>query len=141
MLKSLRAGAAALALLSAAAPLAAHAQLAPIVSDSVPAGINIATATTTKAIAGTANKKTYVTFAFLWANGTDSVTVEYGTTVSTPCDTGATAVGGAIAMVAQAAFTAGNGTGAVLTIPAGKDLCLVTSAAVQLSGWLQSAQY
>ncbi len=126
-----------LGLCLAAAP--AHAQLAPIVQDSAPAAINISTATTTKIVSNTANKKTYITYMLLIAGGTGNVTPEYGH--GSTCGTGTTVLAGAINLTAQAGFSAGNGTGSVLTIPAGEDFCLLTSANVQISGWVQSAPY
>lgn len=139
MLKHLTAALAALALVCLA-PLAVHAQVAPFVYDSAPAGINISTATTTRIIVGTPNKKTYINYGYLHAAGTDSITFEYGTGSS--CGTGTTTIGGAIALSSSdPGFSAGNGTGSVLTIPAGQDLCLLTTQAIQVSGWLQYVQY
>jgi hypothetical protein len=139
MLKHLTAALAALALVCLA-PLAVHAQVAPFIADSTLAGINISTATTTKIVSNAPNKKTLVNIAFLYGPHTNNVTFEYGT--GSNCGTGTTAIGGIIELSASTpGFTLGNGTGAVLTIPADKDLCILTTGNVQLSGWLQYNQY
>lgn len=117
----------------------ALAQLAPIVSNAVTVGVNISTATTTELVPLAPNKATYVTFAHIEAGGTGNITFEYGS--GTACATATTAIGGAISLTAQTGFASGSGDGPVIVVPAGKALCLVTSAAVQMSGWLTYAQF
>lgn len=117
----------------------AAAQLAPIVGNAATQGVNISTATTTELIPLSPNKTTYVTFAHIEAAGTGNITFEYGS--GSLCATGLTTIGGAISLTAQAGFAGGAGVGPVIVVPAGKALCLVTSAAVQVSGWLTYAQF
>lgn len=131
-------GAAACALAFLAAD-AASAQLAPLVNDAQVAPVSVSTITTAKLITGQPGKKTYVTYAFVWANGSVNAQFKYGTGVN--CATGTVNLGGPIGMTAQAAFAAGNGAGTVLTLPAGVDFCMTLDAAVQVSGWLMQAQY
>lgn len=131
-----------LALAGAAALLLAFpaaAQLAPIVANAATVGVNVATATTTELIPLANNKTTYVTFAHIEAAGTGNITFEYGS--GTACATGTTAFGGAISLTAQTGFYGGSGIGPVLVVPAGKALCLLTSASVQISGWVTYAQF
>lgn len=98
------------------------------------APINISTATTTKLVAGVSGKSTLVLHWDAVAAGTGNLTLEYGTTTTTACDTGAVALTGPYPLAAQARVEAGNGQGEIFALPAGADLCAVTSAAVQYSG-------
>jgi hypothetical protein len=118
---------------------AAEAQLAPIVGNAATVGVNVSTATTTELIPLSANKSTYITFGHIEAAGTGNITFEYGT--GTACATGTTTFGGAISLTAQTGFYGGSGVGPVIVVPAGKAFCMVTSAAVQISGWLTYAQF
>jgi len=106
--------------------------------------INISTAANTKIVTGTASKKTYVCHLFLFAAGTDNVGIVDGT--GTNCATGPVGViGGATAaaginLAANQGWIDGNGAGAVAaTATNADDLCLITSAAVQLSGVVVTA--
>lgn len=101
--------------------------------------VNISTATTTRIIAPSASNKTYICSMFLIAAGTQNVGIVEGT--GGTCGTGtAGVIGGTTAatgpnLTAQAGFTLGNGLGAVAaTAGTNVDFCLITSAAVQLSG-------
>lgn len=122
-----------------AAPLAAQAQLAPIVSSAQTYGVNMAAAATLEIVPASPNKTTYATAMLIWPGGTGNVTFEYGT--GTNCGTGTTAIGGAINLTAQAAFAPGDGTGPVIVVPAGKALCILLSANIQISGWITAAQF
>lgn len=107
--------------------------------------VNMVTATTTRIVAPTAAKKTYICSIFLFAAGTDNVGIIEGT--GGTCGTGtAGVIGGATAvtglqLTAQTGFTLGNGASFVAaTAGTNVDFCLITSAAVQLSGvvtWVQ----
>jgi hypothetical protein len=101
--------------------------------------INVSTATTTQLVALSGTTKIYVTGLAVIAGGTGNITLVYGTGSS--CGTGTTSLSGAIPLVANAGFTLGSGLGAVLMVPAGQALCITTSAAVQMSGFVTYAQF
>lgn len=102
--------------------------------------ISISTATTTKLLAGVTGEKTYVLFIGWQAAGTDNVTLEYGTTTTNPCDTGTTAISGAMDSVANNNVMQAGGGYPVIIVPAGDDFCAVTSGAVGLGGYFTAAQ-
>ena len=106
-------------------------------SYSVP--INISTATTTQLVPLSGTTFIYVTSFTVIAGGTGNLTFEYGT--GTNCGTGTTALTGAYPFVANGGIAMGTGNGMVLKVPAGNALCVVTSAAVQMSGSLSYQQY
>jgi hypothetical protein len=66
--------------------------------------------------------------------GTGKITLEHGT--GTNCGTGTTALTGAYNLTAQAEISKGGGLAPVLVVPADNPLCVVTSAAVPMSGSL-----
>lgn len=101
--------------------------------------INVSTATTTQLVALSGSTKIYVTSFDVIAGGTGNITFEYGTGVN--CATGTTALTGAYNLAAQAGIAKGDGTGAVLVVPAGNALCVLTSAAVQMSGSVSYQQF
>jgi hypothetical protein len=101
--------------------------------------INVSTATTTQLVALSGTTKIYVTGLAVIAGGTGNITLVYGT--GSACGTGTTSLSGAIPLVANAGFTLGSGLGAVLMVPAGQALCITTSAAVQMSGFVTYAQF
>lgn len=84
--------------------------------------------TTTQIIALSGSTKTYVTSAVVLAGGTVNVTFKYGT--GSNCGTGTTTLNGPWPLTAQAGFTKGAGTGAVMIVPAGQALCITTDASV-----------
>jgi len=73
------------------------------------------------------------------AGGTGNITFEYGT--GTNCGTGTTVLTGAYNLTAQAGIAKGNGLGPVLVVPASNALCVLTSAAVQMSGSVAYTQF
>jgi hypothetical protein len=101
--------------------------------------INVSTATTTQLVAPSGSTKIYVTSFDVIAGGTGNITFEYGTGAN--CGTGTTALTGAYNLTAQAGISKGNGVGAVLVVPAGNGLCVLTSAAVQMSGSVSFQQF
>jgi hypothetical protein len=103
------------------------------------AAINVSTATTTQLVALSAGQKIYVTSFDVIAGGTGNITFEYGT--GTNCATGTTTLTGAYNLIAQSGIAKGNGLGPVLVVPASNALCVLTSAAVQMSGSLSYAQF
>lgn len=106
---------------------------------SASAPINVSTATTTQLVALSAGKLIHVTSYDVIAGGTGNITFEYGT--GTNCGTGTTILTGAYNLAAQAGIAKGNGLGDVLVVPSGNALCVLTSAAVQMSGSVSYAQY
>ncbi len=101
--------------------------------------INVSTATTTQLVALSSGRKIYVTSYDVVAGGTGNITFEYGT--GSNCATGTTALTGAYNLTAQNGIAKGNGEGPVLVVPAGNALCVLTSAAVQMSGSVATAQF
>lgn len=101
--------------------------------------INVSTATTTQLVALSGTTKIYVTAWDVIAAGTGNVTLEYGT--GTACATGTTVLTGAYNLVAQAGISKGDGSAPVLVVPSGNALCILTSAAVQMSGSLTYQQF
>ena len=107
--------------------------------------INISTAANTKIVTGTSSKKTYICHAFLYAAGADNVAVVEGT--GTNCATGTAGVtggattGAGLNLTGNQGFVEGTGSNAIAaTATAANDVCLITSAVVQLSGvvvWVQ----
>lgn len=137
-----------LATFLALSPLVAHAQAIGAAGQGADAcqanphswtPINISTAANTKIVAGVANKKTYICYIFLFSAGTQNVGIVEGS--GTNCATSTLGlIGGATAatgpnLTAQTGFVQGTGQNAVAasTVNA-NDFCLITSAAVQLSG-------
>lgn len=102
--------------------------------------ISISTATTTSLITNAAGQYTYITGWDVIAAGAGNFQLVYGTTSSTPCDTGQTALTGNYNLTAQAGEARGAGTGLVLVAPTGKDVCAVTSAAITYSGSIAYTQ-
>jgi len=108
--------------------------------------ISIVTATTTRLVAPTSAKKTYVCGMFLQAGGgANNVGIVEGT--GGTCGTGAAGVIGGATAAAGVLLAANQGfsipvTGYAQAATAGTnvDFCLITSAAVQLSGVLISVQ-
>lgn len=112
---------------------------APLVQASASAAISVATATTTQLVALSGTTSIYVTHFDVIAGGTGNITFVYGTGAA--CATGTTSLTGAYNLTAQAGISAGVGLGPVLVVPAGKALCVTTSAAVQMSGAVSYSQF
>jgi hypothetical protein len=109
----------------------------PLSNSSAP--INVSTATTTQLVALSGSTVIYVTSYDVIAAGTGNITFEYGT--GTNCGTGTTSLTGAYNLTAQAGIAKGAGIGTVLKVPAGNALCVLTSAAVQMSGSVSFQQF
>jgi hypothetical protein len=108
--------------------------------------VNISTATTVRFAAPAASKKTYVCDIVLIAAAADNVNIIEGT--GGTCGTGTAGVlGGTTAatganFAANGGFALGNGGFSVLaTAGSNVDMCLITSAAVQLSGHITFVQF
>jgi hypothetical protein len=109
------------------------------------AAINVSSATTTNLVSAVANKPIFICgFAMSIAGSATtaaSAKFEYGTTVSTACDTGAQALtgtfgsGDAAVSTTPTVVVAGDGGSTLATIPAGNQLCVVTAGnAVDVQG-------
>ncbi len=103
------------------------------------ASINVSTATTTQLVPLSSGKKIYVTSYDVVAGGTGNLTFEYG--AGSNCGTGTTALTGAYNLTAQSGIAKGNGLGPVLVVPAGNALCVLTTAAVQMSGSVSYTEF
>jgi hypothetical protein len=114
-----------------------QAATTPLNNSSAP--INVSTATTTQLVALSGSTAIYVTSYDVIAGGTGNITFEYGT--GTACATGTTALTGPYNLTAQAGLAKGAGIGTVLKVPAGNALCVLTSAAVQMSGSVSFQQF
>ena len=110
----------------------------PLAQPSTTVAINVSTATTTRLVALSGSTVTYVTHLNVIAGGTGNITFVYGTGAT--CGTGTTSLSGAYNLTAQAGLAAGGGLGAVMMVPAGQSLCVTTSAAVQMSGFVSYVQ-
>lgn len=110
----------------------------PLAQGATTAPLNVSTAATTQLVALSAGKVTYVTHLNVVAGGTGNITFVTGTGVN--CGTGQSALSGAYNLTAQAGLSAGGGLGAVMIVPAGQALCVTTSAAVQMSGFVTFVQ-
>lgn len=115
------------------------ANMVAMLQASASAPINVSTATTTQIVALSGSTKIYVTSFDVIAGGTGNITFVYGT--GTNCGTGQTALTGAYNLTAQAGIAKGSGIGPVLVVPAGNALCVLTSAAVQMSGSVSYTQF
>lgn len=96
------------------------------------AAINVSTATTTNVVSAVAGEGIYVCGVFLNVSTlSDTIKFEYGTTASTACDTGATALTGAIATPASTPTAPYINTFAAgftqMVVPTGNQLCIVTT--------------
>lgn len=101
--------------------------------------VNVVTATNV-IITGVAAKKKYLCGIFLYPAGTDNVAI-YQATTGTSCATalvsifGGTTTTTGFQMTAQAGFVVGTGSAAFAATTVNQtDICITTSAAVQLSG-------
>lgn len=106
-------------------------------SKSVP--INTNTATTTELVALSGTKSIFVTSFELVATAANTAKFVYGT--GTACGTGQQNLTGAYGLTTFSILSKGNGLGAILFVPSGNALCIITTAAQQLSGSLSYSQF
>lgn len=106
-------------------------------SNSVP--VSVSSNTTTQLVALVAGKHIYVTSFDLVTTAANTVGFVYGTGSS--CGTGTTALTGIYGMSTFTALSKGNGVGAILFVPVGNALCIVTTTSAQTSGSVSYAQY
>jgi len=100
--------------------------------------INISTATTTVVVAASAVRPTLITAFNVIVGGADNVTLEYG--FGPACGGNTTLLSGAYPLAANGGIAQGTGAGAVIIVPIGYSFCVVTSAAVQASGFVSVQQ-
>jgi hypothetical protein len=94
------------------------------------------TATTTQLVAGVASKLTRLCSLFVFAEGTQTVTIVEGTTTTNPCDTGQSTLLGPLGLSTTngTGFVLGNGMGVVLDgLANANNICVTTSAAVAVT--------
>jgi hypothetical protein len=108
--------------------------------------VNLSTATTSRFAAPAASKKTYICSIVLVAGAADNVNIIEGT--GGTCGTATAGVAGGTTaatgfnLSANGGLTMGNGQGAIFaTAGTNVDMCLITSAAVQLSGHITYVQF
>jgi len=105
------------------------------------AAINISTATTTQIVAATTSPvslKIYVCGYWVSLGASATIQFEYGTQTSTACDTGATALTGVITGSSTAPTNISTVANMMtqLVVPAGKQLCAVTTTTAGQTGYL-----
>lgn len=102
--------------------------------------VSVASATTVSLAAAVPARSARIRAYSLVSAGTTTVQFVYGTQTTTPCDTGATALTGAMSMAANGSLSLGNGAYDLIVAPSGKQLCLTQTGAVQLSGFVTLSQ-
>jgi hypothetical protein len=115
--------------------------------------IDIVTATTTLAITGVSGRHVYICALSLVTALANNVSIISGTTTTTPCDTSAVGIAGGVTaaegynFAANGGMTQGSGLGVIISTngpsgaATGDNVCIVTSAATQLSGSISYAIY
>ncbi len=104
----------------------------------VSAAVTVSTATTTQIVAATSGT-IHVSHWLLVTTLADNVTWESGDTGGSCANP--VALTGAIPFGANSGASVGSGFGDVLVLPAGKALCVLTSAATQISGSVAYRQF
>lgn len=102
------------------------------------AKIDVSTATTTQIVAASGAFKVKLAAFSIIAGGTGNIKFVYGT--GSNCGTGTTDLTASYNLTAQSGIAMGSGLGIVLITPASQALCVTTSAAVQMSGFVTYAQ-
>ena len=96
--------------------------------------ISVASATTTNLVTAVAGDFISVCKWQVYASGTaPTIQFEYGTDVSTACDTGATALMGAFPVATTTIVVNAPSDGLTLRTPVSQELCLVTGGSSTLS--------
>jgi hypothetical protein len=115
----------------------------PCLNPSVPkvsASISISSATTTSVATAATGKTISVCDLAMTLTGTaPTVQFKYGTQASTPCDTGATNLTGALAPTAGSFISAG-GFGDHFHAPASTQLCITSGGTPTVGGWVTYVQ-
>lgn len=100
--------------------------------------IAITTATTTQIVAAVANQVISICAFLEESDGTINVTWVYGTGAA--CAVGQVALTGPMHLSAGESHFPGTGIGILLQVPAGNALCLVTTGAGNLAGYVNYVQ-
>ena len=114
-----------------------------------PSGTSVAisiTTTPTLLVSPSGATQIYVTAWDLRANTAGNFSLVYGSTTSTPCDTGAVALTGTYNFAAQSGISKDGGVQPLYVIPPGNALCAITSGApagapVSMAGSLSYTQF
>jgi hypothetical protein len=97
---------------------------------------NISTATTTQIVPTSADRNAGATIFLcgfsITAGGTGNISLEYGSKVSTACDTGATALTPTYSLTAGNSIVNDSALFNGISVPPGNALCAVTSASVAM---------
>jgi hypothetical protein len=91
--------------------------------------INVTSAATTQLVASSGSTKIYVRSWDVLANSAGVFKLEYGMTITNPCDTGPTALTGAYSFSAQSGISRSGGDQPLFIIPQGNALCAVSAGA------------
>jgi hypothetical protein len=95
------------------------------------ASVAVTSATTTNLVSAVTSDYITVCKWQLTVVGTNpTIQFEYGTTASTACDTGATALTGAMAIPTTTIFTSNGSTDTSVRTPVSQQLCLVTGGSI-----------
>jgi hypothetical protein len=92
------------------------------------------TSTTAQLLVAAQSNRIVVTHYHLISAGTTNVSFEYGTQTTNPCDTGTVVIDGPMSLTAQAGLSPTSEAGVMPSVPPGKQLCVVSSASVQVGG-------
>jgi hypothetical protein len=116
--------------------------LALLASSAIAGAVSTATTTAVQVAAASAvsGRVTHVRAYSLVAAGATTVKFEYGTQVTNPCDTGTTALTGAMTMASGTPLTVAAPIDLFLA-PSGDQLCIVQTGSVQLSGFVTYVQF
>jgi hypothetical protein len=114
-----------------------------------PSGKSVAISITTTAtllVPPSGSTQIYVTALDLRANMAGNFSLVYGSTTSTPCDTGTLAITGTYNFEAQSDLSRNGGAQPLYVIPPGNALCAMTSGApagatVSMAGSLSYTQF
>lgn len=102
--------------------------------------ISNSSAQTFQVAPATTGKQTHIRALLLVSAGTATVQFVYGTKTSTDCDTNPTALTGVMSMAANSQIAAGDGVSDLMVAPAGKQVCITQTGAVQVSGFIKYIQ-
>jgi hypothetical protein len=131
------------AMLVALSLISIHPASAQLIPTGRSVAINITAATTTtQLVASSGSTQIYVTAWDVLANSAGGFTLEYGTKITNPCDTGTIALTGAYSFAAQSGISRSGGPQPLYVIPQGNALCVVSSgASASFAGSLSYTQY
>jgi hypothetical protein len=105
------------------------------------AAVVISSGTDTKMVAGSAGKLIYVGSLSFALTASETVTIQEGTTVSTPCDTSTLVLYGPVPGVVSLALDPPSPLGALQTQVTGDDLCLHLGGSATAGGGIRYGQH